>query len=132
MMKGQKSKRGAVVKLEAVRVGGRWLTTQARSLDSSPPLTELEELEPVTPAGNGFDRLQSAATRVRACNPPVGDDGVLTMRMPVLGKVPPHPARRLADLSPPKRGERWQNTGKPAAICEAPRPLPRRAGGEVK
>jgi hypothetical protein len=62
VMKGQKSKRGAVVKLEAVRVGGRWLTTRSAVARFVTTLTEMEELEPVSPHA----RIRSPAERRRA------------------------------------------------------------------
>jgi len=62
VMKGQKSSRGAVVKLEAVRVGGRWLTTRSAVARFVTTLTELEELEPAPPHA----RIRSPAQRRRA------------------------------------------------------------------
>ena len=62
VMKGQKTSCGAVVKLEAVRVGGRWLTSRSAVARFVTVLTEFAEPEPLPPQ----QRHRSPAERRRA------------------------------------------------------------------
>jgi len=62
VVKGQKTGCGAVVKLEAVRVGGRWLTTRSAIARFVTTLTEFAEPEESPP----YQRIRSPAERRRA------------------------------------------------------------------